>query len=172
VGWLSSYRHEWLLPDILAGVAVWAVMVPESMAYSATRMRRDSSRPMTRAVASVQASSPYGRRRNDVSQKLIGRILTMHGHNVQFAGNGREALAVMDREHFDLFVTDVQMPEMAGFEVTAVIRNLEQQTGRHLPIIALTAFAMRGDRERCLQAGMDGYVSKPVRTEELFNVIA
>jgi CheY-like chemotaxis protein/signal transduction histidine kinase len=108
---------------------------------------------------------------NYVNQKLIGRILALHGHSVQFAGNGREALAVLEHEQFDLFLTDIQMPEMDGFEVTAAIRNLEQKTGRHLPIIALTAHAMRGDRERCMQAGMDGYVSKPVRTEELFNVI-
>jgi CheY-like chemotaxis protein/HPt (histidine-containing phosphotransfer) domain-containing protein len=86
-------------------------------------------------------------------------------------GSGKEALAVFDREEFDLVLMDVQMPEMDGFAATAAIRAREQQRGTHVPIIAMTAYAMKGDRERCLEAGMDGYIPKPVRARELYQMI-
>jgi CheY-like chemotaxis protein len=88
------------------------------------------------------------------------------------AGQGREAINLLDARDFDLVLMDVQMPEMDGFEATAVIRAKERRTGRHTPIIAMTAHAMKGDRERCLEAGMDAYVSKPIRATELFDTIA
>jgi two-component system, sensor histidine kinase and response regulator len=82
------------------------------------------------------------------------------------ASNGREALA-FERKSFDLVLMDVQMPQMDGLEATAAIRNLEKSSGNHLAIVALRAHAMNGDREKCLAAGMDGYLSKPIRTQEL-----
>jgi signal transduction histidine kinase/DNA-binding response OmpR family regulator len=109
---------------------------------------------------------------NAVNQQLARRLLQKRGHTVVLAGNGREALASLDRQSFDLVLMDVQMPEMDGFEATAAIREKEKATGRHLAIIAMTAHAMKGDRERCLAAGMDGYVSKPVRPKELFEALA
>jgi two-component system, sensor histidine kinase and response regulator len=107
-----------------------------------------------------------------VNQMLAVRLLEKHGHTVVVANNGREALTVLERERFDLVLMDVQMPEMDGFEATATLRRREQGTGRRLPVIALTAHALKGDSERCLEAGMDGYVSKPIRSAELFQQIA
>jgi CheY-like chemotaxis protein/HPt (histidine-containing phosphotransfer) domain-containing protein len=102
-----------------------------------------------------------------VNQKLASRTLEKRGHTVIVAGNGREALAALEREPCDLALMDVQMPEMDGFEATAAIRERERTMGGHLPIIAMTAHAMMGDRERCLEAGMDGYVSKPIQAAQL-----
>ncbi len=109
---------------------------------------------------------------NLTNQMLATTLLEKQGHQVAVAGNGKEALAALERETFDLILMDVQMPEMDGFEATACIRERERGTDRHLPIIAMTAHAMKGDRERCLNAGMDGYVSKPIQTHELFGAIA
>ncbi|EAR20358.1 hybrid sensor histidine kinase/response regulator [Nitrococcus mobilis] len=107
-----------------------------------------------------------------VNQKLALALLKKHGHDVVVANNGKEAVAVFDRDRFDLVLMDVQMPEMDGLEATAAVRAKEANSDRHVPIIALTAHAMKGDREQCLEAGMDGYVSKPIRAPELFNTIA
>ena len=85
--------------------------------------------------------------------------------------NGREAIAALQTEKFDLVLMDVQMPEMDGLEATEKIRAGEQHTGTHIPIIAMTAHALKGDRERCLAAGMDGYIAKPIHVAELFKVI-
>ncbi len=104
---------------------------------------------------------------NPVNQKVALRILEKEGHTVAIAANGRAALAHWERQAFDLILMDVQMPEMDGLEVTAAIRRAEAGTGRHVPIIALTAHAMAGDRERYLVSGMDGYVPKPIRAEEI-----
>ncbi len=109
---------------------------------------------------------------NVVNQRLAIRLLEKQGHHVTVASDGREALAAIEHEEFDVVLMDVQMPEMDGFEATAVIRAMERSTGRHLPIIAMTAHAMRGDRERCLAAGMDGYISKPIDLLELVKSIA
>jgi CheY-like chemotaxis protein/HPt (histidine-containing phosphotransfer) domain-containing protein len=108
---------------------------------------------------------------NKVNQKLASRLLEKQGHSVVIAINGREAVAAFESEAFDLILMDVQMPELNGYEATAAIREREKVSGRHIPIIAMTAHAMKGDRERCLQAGMDGYVSKPIDTRELFDAI-
>jgi CheY-like chemotaxis protein len=104
---------------------------------------------------------------NLVNQKVAVRLLEKQGHYVTAASTGTAVLDLLERHTFDLILMDVQMPEMDGFETTAAIRRNEKIGGRHLPIIALTAHAMVGDRERCLAAGMDGYTSKPVRAEDL-----
>ena len=95
------------------------------------------------------------------------RLLEKHGHQVVVAANGNEALEQLKQACFDVVFMDVQMPDMNGFEATAIIRELEGLSGTHTPIVAMTAHAMRGDRERCLEAGMDGYLSKPVQVKEL-----
>ena len=91
--------------------------------------------------------------------------------DIQVVADGREALAVLETETFDLVFMDIQMPEIDGLEVTAEIRKKERDGPRHLPVIALTAHAMKGDRERCLAAGMDGYLSKPIRSQELDEIL-
>jgi two-component system, sensor histidine kinase and response regulator len=108
---------------------------------------------------------------NSVNQVLAMRLLEKRGYLVTVAGNGREGVAALESEDFDVVLMDVQMPEMDGFEATAVIRERERQVGRHTPIVAMTAHALKGDEERCLSAGMDAYISKPIRTIELFTTI-
>jgi signal transduction histidine kinase/ActR/RegA family two-component response regulator len=108
---------------------------------------------------------------NPINQELAVELLEMRGHSVRIAGNGSEVLAALDRESFDVILMDVQMPEMDGFQATAAIRSREKQSGAHIPIIAITGFAMKGDRQRCLDAGMDDYLSKPLRSKELFEVV-
>jgi two-component system sensor histidine kinase/response regulator len=107
---------------------------------------------------------------NAVNQKLAGRLLEKQGHSVVVAGDGQQALIALEREVFDLILMDVQMPNMDGFEAAAAIRKTERDQS-HIAIIALTAHAMKGDRERCLAAGMDAYISKPIRVEELNDTI-
>jgi len=104
---------------------------------------------------------------NAVNQRLVARLLEKRGHRVVVAANGREAIAALERDAFDLVFMDIQMPEMDGIEATAAIRKKEQLSGKYQAVIALTAHAMKGDQERCLAAGMDGYLSKPIRPQEL-----
>ncbi len=120
---------------------------------------------------SIKALSILLAEDNEVNQKIIVRMLANKGHKVTVAADGKEALASLDKEPFDLVLMDVQMPNMNGFEATAAIREKERLTGIHLPIVALTAHAMKGDQERCLRAGMDRYLPKPVRSNELFQTI-
>ena len=108
---------------------------------------------------------------NVVNQRLAVKVLTKRGYHVVVAENGKKAVAAFESEPFDVVLMDVQMPEMDGFEATAVIREKEKETGGHIPIIAMTAHAMKGDRERCLNAGMDEYVSKPIRPQVLVDAI-
>jgi CheY-like chemotaxis protein len=108
---------------------------------------------------------------NHVNQVLAVRLLEKRGFEVTVAENGHAALAALERGSFDLVLMDVQMPDMDGFQATAAIRAQEQSGGPHLPIIALTAHAMKGDEERCLAGGMDAYVSKPINSTELFQKI-
>jgi len=109
---------------------------------------------------------------NLVNQRVALRILEKAGHIVTIAENGNVALRILGEQTFDLILMDVQMPEMGGFEATALIRQKEELTGRHIPIIAMTAHAMAGDRERCLEAGMDDYLAKPVAGSSLLEMVA
>ena len=135
--------------------------------------RADSSRLVTRH--SLQESPQRLRillaEDNAVNRELTTRILAKRGHLVVVAVNGKLALEALETQAFDLILMDVQMPEMDGFEATAAIRKREASAGTHIPIIAMTAHAMKGDRERCLQAGMDGYISKPVQADELLKLV-
>ena len=105
---------------------------------------------------------------NRVNQELVLELLRQRGHSAVVAADGAKALKALERERFDAVLMDVQMPNLSGLEATRAIRQSEKSTGRHLPIVAMTAHAMKGDRERCLEAGMDGYVAKPIHAPELF----
>ncbi len=108
---------------------------------------------------------------NSINLKLAVRILEMRGHRISIAINGKEAVKAFEDDIFDIILMDVQMPVMDGFEATKRIREIENKTAKHIPIAAMTAHTMKGDKERCLEAGMDAYISKPIRTKELFHVI-
>jgi PAS domain S-box-containing protein len=108
---------------------------------------------------------------NIINQRLGMRLLEKRGHFVVVVNNGQEALEALKNEAFDVVLMDVQMPVMDGIEATAAIRAREKETGKHLPILAMTAHAMKGDRETCLSAGMDGYVAKPIQPRELYDAI-
>jgi CheY-like chemotaxis protein len=125
------------------------------------------------ADASQTASTPLRvllAEDNPVNVKFALKLLERAGHTVAVAGNGKQALELYKTDTFDLVLMDVQMPEMDGLEATRAIRQheREQNGGRHIPIVAMTANAMAGDREMCMAAGMDGYVAKPVKKEALF----
>ena len=107
-----------------------------------------------------------------VNQKLVIALMSKHGHELTVAENGKAGIEAVESSDFDLVLMDVEMPEMNGLEATAAIRSLEEQTGGHVPIIAMTAHAMTGDRDRCLATGMDDYVSKPIHADHLFEKIA
>jgi CheY-like chemotaxis protein len=108
---------------------------------------------------------------NVVNQTLARRLLEKRGYTVTLVGDGRAALAAFDTDYFDIVLMDVQMPGMDGFETTAAIRQKEQSTGRRIPIVAMTAHALKGDEERCIAEGMDGYISKPIRQPDLYATI-
>jgi two-component system sensor histidine kinase/response regulator len=108
---------------------------------------------------------------NAVNQKLAMRLLEKRGHHATLAANGKEALAALEKRSYDLVLMDVQMPEMDGLEATIQLREREKGSGRHQAVVAMTALVMKGDRERCIEAGMDGYLSKPIRPQELDEVL-
>jgi len=132
----------------------------------------------TPPAPAAAATSRAGRRRrillaedNRVNQRVATDLLEGRGHEVVVAGNGREALELLERSSFDLVLMDVQMPVLDGFEATAEIRRKETAGARRVPIIAMTAHALSGDRERCLQGGMDGYLPKPIDPQALFSAV-
>jgi PAS domain S-box-containing protein len=150
--------------DLLdAIVTVFATPAPARRARA-----RESRRPAPGVKAGLRVLVAED---NATNQKLVSAVLDRHGHTVTVVGNGRLAVERAAQQPFDVIFMDVQMPEMSGLEATAAIRKHEEGTGRHVPIVALTARAMAGDREQCLAAGMDAYVSKPLRASELFAAI-
>lgn len=108
---------------------------------------------------------------NPINQRLVMAFLEEAGHTAVLAASGREALAALERQSFDVVLMDVEMPDMDGFQTTAAIRALGESTGSRLPILAMTAHSNPEDRDRCLAAGMDGYIAKPMRFEELIELI-
>ncbi len=150
-------------PDWSGGSAGAAGAVPE--AGTAASLRENGAvglGPATQRPLRILLAED-----NVVNQKLVLRILERWGHDVSVVSNGRAAVDATAQGSFDLVLMDVQMPEMGGFEATEMIRRRERESGEHLTIVAMTAHAMKGDRERCLEAGMDRYVAKPIRAAEL-----
>ena len=132
----------------------------------ATRTKDEDERRSERGLRILLAED------NAINRAVATGILQNHGHILVHAANGREAVEALTTETFDLILMDVQMPELDGFEATRRIRELEKPTGRHTYIVAMTAHAMTGDRELCLAAGMDDYISKPLRKEDVLRVVA
>jgi two-component system sensor histidine kinase/response regulator len=152
-------KHSDLLDALVTAFGVSTRRPPSS-----TRAVRARVRPLRILVAED----------NQVNRKLVTRLLQKRGHRISAVDNGRSALEVATSatgRRFDVVLMDVQMPEMNGLEATEAIRQREQSTSRHIPIIALTAHAMPADRERCLAAGMDGYLAKPIDVEELIATV-
>jgi CheY-like chemotaxis protein len=133
---------------------------------------REDQAPPACGSAETAALSILVAEDNVVNQVLVKALLKARGHGITVANNGREVLSLLDGQPFDLILMDIQMPEMDGLQATAEIRQRERRTGEHVPIAAMTAHAMTGDRERCLEAGMDEYISKPISVKELLAVIA
>jgi CheY-like chemotaxis protein len=134
--------------------------------------QREDQAPPACSSAETAALSILLAEDNIVNQALVKTLLKARGHGVTLANNGREALSLLDGLPFDLILMDIQMPEMDGLQATAEVRRRERSTGEHIPIVAMTAHAMKGDRERCLAAGMDDYISKPISVKDLLALIA
>jgi CheY-like chemotaxis protein len=160
---IKPIRQSELLEAILV-----ALGRPSREGEQPTVLTRHSLREARRKLRVLVAED------NAVNQELAVRLLEKQGHTVAVAGNGQEALDALEKatsRGFDVVLMDLQMPEMDGLEATAAIRQKEKATGRHLPIIAMTAHALKGDRERCLAAGMDDYVAKPIQAKELLAAV-
>ena len=152
-----------------------AAITKAMRAPSLSGNEREPALPVSQVALQVAPESLRSRillaEDNVVNQRLAARILEKAGHSVLIARNGKEAMAALQRETIDLVLMDVQMPEMDGFEAARAIRKDETAKKKHIPIIAMTAHAMTGDRDRCLAAGMDGYITKPIRAHDLLSLI-
>ncbi|HXG64126.1 MAG TPA: response regulator, partial [Blastocatellia bacterium] len=157
-----------------AGIAYLTKPVRQSRLYEAIADSGERAPLVDLQISNLKSEIPNPQSKgrvlvvedNAVNQRVAVRLLEKHGYRADVAANGREAIETLARISYDLIFMDCQMPEMDGYEATAVIRRLEAEQ-RRTPIIAMTANAMQGDRERCLAAGMDDYISKPVRAAEL-----
>ena len=144
--------------------AIWRLLVHDEKQKAVAR--REQDQPQSPVALQILLAED-----NIINQRLAVRLLEKMSHTVVVASSGVEALELAGSQSFDLVLMDVQMPEIDGFTATAEIRKREQSCGGHLPIIAMTAHALKGDRERCLLAGMDNYISKPINAAELKDVI-
>jgi CheY-like chemotaxis protein len=161
----------WLDPPDGTG-STFHVILPFQEVCDAER-RTDLGTPATTMPAPSAASLRILLAEDSpVNQRLASALLTKRGHHVAIAGNGREAIDLLERQPFDVVLMDVQMPEVDGLEATRAIRAREQGRGGHVPIVAMTAHAMPGDREKCLEAGMDRYLTKPIQPALLHAAIA
>ena len=149
----------------LAGVILSALGIEEAKAESSALTQKKAIRIPSRSLKILVAEDTA------FNQKFIQRLLDRWNHQISLVGNGREALEALKNESFDIVLMDVQMPLVNGLEATKTIRLDEQQSKNHMPIIAMTAHAIKGDRERCLEAGMDEYISKPIDSDKLFDAI-
>ncbi len=143
--------------------SIRAAAAPETEPHAVAASRNTG--PCRRSLCVLVAED------HPVNQQIVRTVLEKHGHSVTLAGNGRQALEAWTSASFDVVLMDIQMPEMTGCEATAAIRRAEQGTGRHTPIIAMTAHAMQGDRDFFLGAGMDSYIAKPVRARDLLELL-
>jgi PAS domain S-box-containing protein len=170
--------HDYLLKPVTQSDLLDRIMNRVGMAGKPSGTAQDR-KPAPESAAAVHPLHILLVEDNAVNQMLAVRLLEKKGHQVVVAGNGQEALVALGVDRgvarpgaaFDVVLMDIQMPLMGGFEATTAIRACESKVGGHIPIIAMTAHAMKGDRERCRQAGMDGYVPKPIRAEELFGAL-
>jgi signal transduction histidine kinase/DNA-binding response OmpR family regulator len=176
---LAAYVTKPLSQRSLYQVVAQVIGTHTPGAFSNLALPRKDSTVMTSPVPASPAGSPQGSLKvllaedNFVNQKLAVTMLQKRGYRVSVANDGLEALTLLEREPFDVVLMDVHMPNMGGFEATSEIRTRERASGRpRLPVIALTALAMTGDREKCLQAGMDAYLTKPINARELFGALS
>jgi len=161
---ISAYLTKPINQSELFDVIITAISQPAGERPRAPRPAREARRPQRKLHVLLAED-------NQVNQLLATRIFKKLGHHVTVVSNGRDALSAVQAGQFDLVAMDVQMPEMDGLDATAAIRAWEKAEGTHVPIMAMTAHAMKGDRERCLAAGMDGHTSKPIRIGELEHAI-
>jgi PAS domain S-box-containing protein len=162
---VAAYLTKPVRSSVLLDAICTVLALPNHTVESPALVTRHSLREMQRPMRVLLAED------NRINQLLAVKMLEKRGHSLVVAGNGREAIMAFEREQFDVILMDIQMPEMDGLEAAAAIRQQERGTGRHVPIVALTAHAMREDRERCLDVGMDAYLAKPFSPSELFETI-
>jgi two-component system sensor histidine kinase/response regulator len=160
-GYVTKPIGQSELLDVISGGLRRSAGLTTSMASPSLAPLRSTERPLAVLLAED----------NIVNQKLAVLLLQRRGHSVTVVGDGKQALAALEKHNFDVCLMDIQMPELNGLETTAAIRAKEGRASRRLPIVAMTAHAIKGDREICLGAGMDAYLSKPVRADELFQTI-
>ncbi len=157
----SAYLSKPVQPSELFDAMLDMLSIKKPAAQTKAMRTAEATSARKRAMKILLAED------NAVNRKLAKTLLEKHGYTVVNAENGREALEVLGREQIDLILMDMQMPVMDGFEAMRAIRESERDSGKHIRIVALTAHAMKGDRARCLEAGADDYVTKPIRTTEL-----